>query len=150
MTFIAYTDGAFSVSSRIGGWAWICEELHDSGFVAGTTNQRMEMLAVLKAVEHFEGERLHIVSDSAYVVNCFLDRWYESWMIRGWRKKGGGQVKNLDLWQPLIERVLHADGDVSFQHVRGHCGIEGNELADQLAVEARLRGERRQDVRAVG
>ncbi len=129
-----YTDGACSGNPGPGGWAWISP---DGPFAAGpsadTTNQRMELEAVLEAVKTNEGP-LEIVSDSTYVVNCFRDRWWEGWLKRGWKNSQKKPVANRDLWEPLIAEVRPRD--IEFTWVKGHAGDEWNDLADRLAVEA--------------
>ena len=129
-----YTDGACSGNPGPGGWAWIAK---DGPFGAGpspdTTNQRMELQAVLEAVETNEGP-LEIISDSTYVVNCFKDRWWEGWLKRGWTNSQKKPVANRDLWEPLIAGVRPRD--IEFTWVKGHAGDEWNDLADRLAVEA--------------
>ncbi|MEX0756838.1 MAG: RNase H family protein, partial [Acidimicrobiia bacterium] len=93
-----YTDGACSGNPGPGGWAWI---IPDGAFAAGadnpTTNQRMELAAVLDAVRTLEGP-LEIVSDSTYVVICFRDRWWEGWIARGWVNSQRKPVATRDLW----------------------------------------------------
>lgn len=129
-----YTDGACSGNPGPGGWAWISP---DGPFAAGpsadTTNQRMELQAVLEGVMANEGP-LEIVSDSTYVVNCFRDRWWEGWLRRGWLNSQKKPVANRDLWEPLIAEVRPRD--IMFTWVKGHAGDEWNDLADRLAVEA--------------
>jgi ribonuclease HI len=106
---------------------------YESGGERHTTNQRMELTAVLRAVEYFTAldTPLLIVSDSQYVVNCFKDRWHVKWHATNWKH---GQVKNRDLWEPLIELAL-AHG-VQFEWIKGHSGDPGNEMADRLASAA--------------
>lgn len=132
-----YTDGACSASSGIGGWAWIIDQQH---FAAGhhphTTNQRMEIRAALEAVRTIPGE-LVVVSDSAYVVNCFLASWWVGWLRNGWRTSSKKPVANRDLWEPLIHLVRMRD-DVTFRWVKGHSGHPMNDAVDALAVEAKL------------
>ncbi|HJR93732.1 MAG TPA: SLOG family protein [Acidimicrobiia bacterium] len=132
-----YTDGACSGNPGPGGWAWI---VPDGAFAAGaeatTTNQRMELSAVLDAVRSLDGP-LEVISDSAYVVNCFRDRWWEGWLKRGWVNANKKPVANRDLWEPLVEAVRR--DDVVFRWVKGHSGDRWNDLADRLAVEAALR-----------
>ncbi len=141
-----YTDGACSGNPGPGGWAWaidgesltdglVVEQMHDSGGEAQTTNQRMELQAVLEAVIANPGP-LEIVSDSTYVVNCFNDRWYEGWIKRGWRNTAKKPVANKDLWEPLIERYLERADELSFTWVKGHSGDRMNDVVDQLAVDA--------------
>jgi len=129
-----FTDGACSGNPGPGGWAWITEDgRHNAGGEADTTNQRMELTAVLRAVEALSGP-LDIYSDSTYVVNCFNDRWWEGWRARGWKNAQKKPVANRDLWEPLIDLYLERSDDLSFTWVKGHAGNELNELADQLAV----------------
>jgi ribonuclease HI len=131
---VVYTDGACSHNPGPGGWAWV---VPDGDFGAGndpaTTNQRMELRAVLEALKSNEGA-LHVISDSTYVVNCFRDKWWVGWLARGWRNSKREPVANRDLWEPLIAEVRARD--VTFEWVRGHNGSRYNHLADELAVEA--------------
>lgn len=168
MTVVIYTDGACKVEKipkyvpgqptdprpealGMGGWAWwINKQLWDSGAVERTTNNRMEMLAVIEALETMKIERptkrLLIVSDSAYVVNCFNDHWYDKWLDNNWRNSAGAEVKNRDLWEQMLDLYFGHDNAIQFRHCRGHGrgGIEdapyvhGNDNADKLAVAARL------------
>lgn len=137
-----YTDGACKGNPGPGGWAWVVSDgpaahagSNGSGGAEQTTNQRMELEAVLRAVEAIEGP-LRIHSDSTYVVNCFNDRWYEGWLKRGWKNSQKKPVANKDLWEPLIERYLERSEDIEFIWVKGHAGNEWNERADELAVAA--------------
>jgi ribonuclease HI len=134
---IVYTDGACSGNPGPGGWAWaVPDGPFASGAEAHTTNQRMEIAAVLHAVQAHDGP-LDIVSDSTYVVNCFRDKWYAGWRQRGWTNSQRKPVANRDLWEPLIDLVLDR-GDVTFRWVKGHGGDKMNDLVDRLAVEASL------------
>ena len=142
MSLVIFTDGACSGNPGPGGWAWAVENgRFESGAEPKTTNQRMELMAVLKAVESNEGP-LEIVSDSTYVVNCFRDKWHVGWMKRGWVNSKNQPVANRDIWQPLIENVL-ARKNVTFRWVKGHSGHRMNDLVDQLAVEAARLGRGR-------
>ena len=97
-----FTDGACLGNPGPGGWAWaVPEGRFASGAEAHTTNQRMEIHAVLDAVRTLDGP-VEVVSDSTYVVNCFRDRWWESWIARGWLTSAKKPVANRDLWEPLI------------------------------------------------
>lgn len=130
-----YTDGACSGNPGPGGWAWAIENgPFAGGFAPNTTNQRMELTAVLEAVQANPGP-IEIVSDSTYVVNCFRDKWYEGWLKRSWTNSKREPVANRDIWEPLIRLVL-ARKDVKFRWVKGHSGHRMNDLVDQLAVEA--------------
>lgn len=129
-----YTDGACSQNPGPGGWAWVTEDGHrGTGGEPETTNQRMELTAVAKAIEALPGS-LEVYSDSTYVVNCFNDRWYEGWISRGWKNSQKKPVANRDLWEPLIAAYLARRDELTFTWVKGHSGDELNELADQLAV----------------
>ncbi len=134
-----YTDGACSGNPGPGGWAWAVApegRPQGAGGETSTTNQRMEIRAVLEALRALAaaGEPLEVVSDSTYVVNCFRDRWYERWERNGWRNSKRQPVANADLWRPLIELVRGAD--VRFRWVKGHSGDPMNDLVDALAVAA--------------
>lgn len=144
-----YTDGACSLGR--GGWAWwVHDRLWDSGALEDTTNNVMEMLAVIESLQamrdHYPTEHLLIVSDSAYVVNCFHDQWYINWRKNGWRNSANKQVANQPLWERMIELFESHPADVRFRHCRGHGKggigdaphVAGNAQADRLAVNARL------------
>jgi ribonuclease HI len=134
-----YTDGACSGNPGPGGWAWAVApdgEPHASGGERSTTNQRMELLAALEALRAYEatGERILIVSDSTYVVNCFRQGWWRKWEQNGWRNAKRQPVANADLWKPLVE--FEKAGRVEWDWVKGHSGHEMNDLVDALAVAA--------------
>ena len=136
-----YTDGACKGNPGPGGWGWVVPDGDAGGSGSGsggaeqTTNQRMELEAVLRAVESLPGH-LRIHSDSTYVVNCFNDRWYEGWLKRGWKNSQKKPVANKDLWEPLINLYLERSDELEFIWVKGHAGNRWNEAADQLAVAA--------------
>jgi ribonuclease HI len=135
---VIYTDGACSGNPGPGGWAWAIAPdgaVHGSGGEAHTTNQRMEMKAVLEALRSNDGQ-LTIVSDSTYVVNCFRDKWWVRWQANGWKNAKKEPVANTDLWKPLIE--LYQARQPVFQWVKGHSGEPMNDLVDRLAVAAAL------------
>jgi ribonuclease HI len=130
-----YTDGACSGNPGPGGWAWaIDRDNYASGSESPSTNQRMEIRAALEAVTTLDGP-LVVVSDSAYVVNCFRDQWWDGWIKRGWVNSQKKPVINRDLWEPLVDAV-NGRGNVAFQWVKGHSGHEMNDFVDQLAVGA--------------
>jgi len=138
MTVLIFTDGACRGNPGPGGWAWAIDaDRFDSGRAGHTTNQRMEVRAVMEAVRSNPG-RIEIRSDSTYVVNCFRDRWYEGWMRRGWKNSQRQPVANRDLWEPLIDMVLGRGDEITFSWVKGHSGDPMNDLVDRLAVEASL------------
>jgi len=136
---VVYTDGACSGNPGPGGWAWATAPLgerHDSGGESSTTNQRMELMAVLQAVRTLSPEcgAIHVVSDSTYVVHCFRDGWWVRWRRNGWRNSQRQPVANVDLWEPLVDLVERCS--VSFEWVKGHSGDPMNDRVDALAVAA--------------
>jgi len=144
---VVYTDGACSGNPGPGGWAWAVSPTGEpcgSGGERNTTNQRMELTAVLEAlrtnlpIARASLQRLVIVSDSTYVVNCFKDRWWVRWKANGWRNAKKEPVANDDLWRPLIEMYegLAVDERPDFQWVKGHSGDPMNDIVDALAVSA--------------
>ena len=134
---VVYTDGACLNNPGPGGWAWAeSTSRYASGFEPRTTNQRMELMAVLRALEANPGP-LKIVSDSSYVVNCFKQRWWRGWRARGWKNAKGEPVANQDLWRPLIDEVVEVRaGEVELAWVKGHSGHPMNDLVDRLANDA--------------
>lgn len=136
---IIYTDGACSGNPGPGGWGAILEykgrrrEL--SGGEAQTTNNRMELLGVISALEALkEPCKVTLFSDSQYICNAINQKWLENWKSRGWKRKDG-ELKNPDLWKRLDE-LLKAY-DVAFIWVKGHADNEGNNRCDELAVMER-------------
>ena len=133
---VVYTDGACRGNPGPGGWAWAVPGGDWAcGAEPATTNQRMELRAVLEALRELEGP-VEVVSDSTYVVNCFRDRWYDGWLRRGWRNSNRKPVANRDLWEPLIEEYLSRPAEISFRWVKGHSGDQWNDIVDQLAAGA--------------
>lgn len=140
---VVYCDGACSgnqSTNNVGGWGAVLrykdhvKEL--SGGERNTSNQRMELTACIKALEHIKtaSKPIEIYSDSAYVVNCMTERWYERWRRSGWKNAKKQPVENRDLWKRLLDLVERHE--VTFKKVRGHAGVELNERADALAQEA--------------
>jgi ribonuclease HI len=133
-----YTDGACSGNpGGPGGWGAILRymghEKEISGFEPNTTNNRMELMAAIKALECLKepcGVRLH--SDSAYVVNAFAKGWIHNWVRNGWRLADDSDVKNADLWRQLSG--LAKKHSVAFVKVKGHSGDELNNRCDKLAT----------------
>lgn len=149
-----YTDGATSGNGRVdtpGGWAYIILKdgeiiKADSGGERGTTNQRMELTAALKACEEIEKidsfATVKLYSDSAYLINCFKQNWWKSWRVNGWRNSKKEPVANQDLWEKLIYFFIKAPG-YDFIKVRGHTGNETNHgywnnIVDKMAVAAKM------------
>lgn len=132
-----YTDGACSGNPGPGGWAWASSvDHHASGGEHDTTNNRMELTAVLRAIDDNPGP-LVVVMDSTYVKNG-LESWSKGWARNGWRTKAGDEVKNRDLWEGLVDlRDARPPGELSFEWVKGHSGDPMNDLVDQLAVVQR-------------
>ena len=131
---VLYTDGACSGNPGIGGWgAIIMYNQRDKELSGGemTTNNRMELMAVIKGLEAIkESCKVEIYSDSAYVVNAFLQDWITKWVNNGWRTTKGG-VMNKDLWERLLQLLdLH---QVSWHKVKGHADNVYNNRCDALA-----------------
>lgn len=135
-----WTDGACSGNPGPGGWAWALDDQHHaSGSDRATTNQRMEIHAVLDALTTLlaaDDRAVHVISDSTYVVNCFRDRWWQGWEQRGWRNSQKQPVANQDLWRPLLALYKAERERISFGWVKGHSGDPMNDLVDRLAVAA--------------
>jgi len=135
MPTTVFTDGACSGNPGPGGWAWaVPEGPWASGYEPATTNQQMELRAVLEAVRALEGA-LHVVTDSTYVRNCFKDGWYRTWLRNGWRNSKRQPVANRDLWEPLVEAFVAGRFGVP-EWVKGHGGHVLNDFVDARAVEA--------------
>ena len=137
--FELFTDGACLGNPGPGGWAYILRdasgaEIEHSGGESASTNQRMEVAAVLAALQSLEQpSRIHLFSDSKYVTDG-LTVWLENWIAKGWRTAGRKPVKNQDLWKPLAEqRERH---EIATTWVEGHTGHPENERCDQLAFAA--------------
>ena len=134
-----YTDGACSGNPGPGGWGAILiyEEIKKeiSGFSKETTNNIMEMTAVIEALKLLKYPcELTIYSDSAYVVNAFEKGWIESWKEKGWKNSSKETVKNKELWEEML-RLLEPN-EYSFQKVKGHSDNELNNRCDFLATNA--------------
>ena len=134
----AYTDGACSGNPGPGGWGallvardgdTVLKERELCGGEAETTNNRMELLAAITALETLDRPtKLTVVTDSSYVKDG-ITKWIHGWKKNGWKKKGG--LKNVDLWQRLDAAA--ARHDVTWEWVKGHAGHPENEKADELA-----------------
>jgi ribonuclease HI len=133
---VVYTDGSCLGNPGPGGWAWAVDGgASESGGDPHTTNQRMEVTAVVKALQTLAGP-VHVVSDSTYVVSCFTQRWWEGWRRRGWRNSQGKPVANRDLWELLLGLALDPGRQVTFEWVKGHSGDRMNDLVDAMATQA--------------
>lgn len=134
-----YTDGACSGNPGPGGWGAILmyEDFKKeiSGFNKETTNNIMEMTAVIEALKLLKYPcELTIYSDSAYVVNAFEKGWIDSWKANGWKNSSKEPVKNKELWEEMIE--LLEPNEFVFQKVKGHSDNELNNRCDYLATNA--------------
>ena len=129
------TDGSCNCVTRKGGWAWVTDCYgSDSGPESDTTNNAMELTAILQALLAFpHPQPLHIQSDSMYSLDC-ITKWWKGWEAKGWVKRDGEPVKNKDLIQRIVVELK--ERDVTFEHVRGHRGHRLNEMADRLAGAA--------------
>jgi ribonuclease HI len=133
-----FTDGACSGNPGPGGWAAILRyrgvEKELSGYEAATTNNRMEMMAAISALEALKRPcRVRLYSDSQYLRDG-ITRWIHGWKLRGWRTADRKPVKNVDLWQRLD--AVADRHEVAWEWVRGHAGHPENERADALARAA--------------
>ena len=133
-----YTDGACRGNPGPGGWGALLlsggRERELSGADAATTNNRMEMLAVIQALRALKRRvRARVFTDSQYV-RLGMTEWVKGWKARGWRTAAAKPVKNQDLWEQLDE--LAAAHDIEWHWVKGHSGVPGNERCDQLANAA--------------
>lgn len=147
--FNIYTDGACpfnGVKTATGGWAYIITYdssviLSDSGGIHNTTNNRMELTAIIEGIKaiikhtHDQPNRsYHIYTDSAYAYNCYSQGWYYGWQANGWRNANKKEVLNQDLWLQLIP--FFERSDFKFFKVKGHTDNYYNNQTDQMAVAA--------------
>ncbi len=132
-----YTDGACSGNPGKGGYCAILmyngAEKVVSGHELETTNNRMELLAAIKGLEALkEPCYVKLYSDSQYLVDAFEKGWLEEWACNGWKTAGKKDVKNVDLWEQLIELTI--EHEVEFIKVAGHADNEFNNRCDKIAV----------------
>lgn len=145
ITLDIYTDGSSKKigSTLFGGWAFIVIQDNKEIYRAanseqGATNQRMELMAILKALDYARSirrphERVIIYSDSAYAINCYKQQWYITWVSNGWRNSNNKDVANQDLWIKIIPYF-----DIfwyNFEKVEGHAGDYWNEECDKEAQQ---------------
>jgi len=134
-----YTDGACSGNPGAGGYAAILryrdrEKVLSGGYKC-TTNNRMELLAVIEALSALKEKcEVTLYTDSKYVADAISKGWVYSWKAKGWKKADGKPALNRDLWERLLE--LLSKHEVKFEWVKGHSENEYNNLCDKLAVEA--------------
>lgn len=138
MSIKIFTDGACLGNPGAGGWGAIVRESPASekclsGGTVETTNNRMELTAVIQALKAVDGAKkeITVTTDSAYVVNAVKQGWLKSWRASGWRLKSGGKAKNDDLWNELW--FLLEKHNVQFEWVKGHAGHPENERCDAMA-----------------
>lgn len=144
MQVTIYTDGAARGNPGPGGYGAVLNyvdpagQLHVKELSQGyelTTNNRMELLAVIVALEALNRPcEVELYSDSQYVVNAFNQHWVEGWIRRGWKNANKKPVANVDLWQRLL--AAKEPHEVNFHWVRGHAGNAQNERCDELATQA--------------
>lgn len=152
-----YTDGAHSSKTNVGGWAIVIPTTYEERpYIAygdwefETTNNRMELTAVLKALDyiyslwvyepyHSDFEGATIYTDSAYISNCFKDGWYKLWRNNGWKTSKRAAVANQDLWEYILY-YYELLPNITIEKVAGHSTNTYNNIADQLAVRYREAG----------
>jgi ribonuclease HI len=139
---IIYTDGACSGNPGPGGWGallqWNGREKTLSGGAAHTTNNRMEMRAIIEALKALKRPcEVHLHSDSALIVNTFKQNWIGGWRRRGWKKANKEPVQNQDLWREMLAAMQ--PHKIKWVKVKGHADDERNNRVDALAVRASKR-----------
>ena len=135
--YIVATDGACSGNPGPGGWAFVEQKTgyHESGGARQTTNNIMELTAMIRALEYVGPEgSLLIRADSSYVINS-MTKWAPGWRRRGWRKSDGKPVLNRELIARLLNLYESRTGRTEVEWVRGHNGDVANEFVDRLAVK---------------
>jgi len=137
-TVVIYTDGACSGNPGPGGWGCVLmyngHRREMSGGDAETTNNRMEMMAVIRALESLKRScSVMIYTDSVYVMKGITE-WITQWKKRNWKTAAKKPVKNVELWQRLEQAIQ--PHDVKWTWVKGHSGVPENERADELATQA--------------
>jgi ribonuclease HI len=151
MTYEIYTDGACSGNPGKGGYAfviycWGKEKIRIYGHKENTTNNCMELTAIVKALKHAQSSyfatpgtnNYTVYSDSAYCVNSINQGWVKFWKANNWLTKSGTKVKNQELWEELLKLTSNRRFNIKFVKVKGHSGNEKNELVDYLAKKGVL------------
>jgi ribonuclease HI len=136
---VIYTDGACIGNPGPGGYGVVIlsgrKRVELSGGYKPTTNNRMEIMACIAALDTLEQpSQVVLYSDSQYVVKGISENWARNWRARNWRKSGGGRAENSDLWSKLLD--LCDRHRVQFEWIRGHVGTEENERCDILSMQA--------------
>ncbi len=141
-SIVIFTDGACSGNPGPGGWGSIVALSDGSvrelgGGEAGTTNNRMEMTATIRALALLDtpvASGVIVYTDSTYVIRG-ITQWVHGWRSRGWKNAEGNDVANRDLWEELMRQVMRLKpATIDWKYVRGHSGFEGNERCDEIAV----------------
>ena len=150
-----YCDGAASnngYDNAIGGYGWVVEMRGESPFVfggkkEGATNNEMELAAMVSALSWVDGciargdyqlqddEQIFVYTDSAYISNCYSQKWYVNWELNGWRNAKRQEVANKELWKTLVPYFKR--DNIHIIKVKGHSDNLGNQIADKVAVAAR-------------
>ena len=140
LSTIVFTDGASSGNPGPGGWAAVIRtpvgEIRElGGRDENTTNNRMELMGVVRALAHLSRQEgpVAIFTDSTYVIRG-ITQWIWGWRKRGWKTSGGKEVLNQDLWQRLFSLTYARKPKVVWRYVPGHAGVPGNERCDKIAV----------------
>ena len=152
MKFTIYCDGSTRNNGRadaVGAWAYVILDGNGEKIterceaVRGTTNQQMELIAAAEALENiFQSEiavpfdSVVVYTDSAYLHNCYTQKWYVNWERNGWKNSKKEKVANKELWERLIK--WFECPEVTFEKTKGHAGVEWNEYVDTLAQNASL------------
>ena len=149
-----YTDGAYSSKTEMGGWAAICLEDgmiidEQTGYEPYSTNNRMELMAILSAFENINTiettpTKVIVYTYRAYAANAFNQAWYQSWLKNGWKTADRQDVKNQDIWHRLVALYIKLKVKYSLEIVRvkGHSSNKWNSYVDALAVRARQKLEK--------
>lgn len=147
-----YTDGATSNNGSdqaYGGWAAVftidetLDHAYNGGLMPPTTNNICELTAIQKACELAQISNklpITVYSDSAYIINCYKQKWYKKWQENGWLTSNHKPVANKELWEQIIP--FFEDENYSFEKIKGHVGHIWNELADKEAVAAKKEVEK--------
>lgn len=152
MKFTIYCDGSTrnnGYENAVGAWAYVVlndkeEIIHKNCMsVKGATNQQMELIAAAEAIEYLFNNELvvpfdtvNVYTDSAYLHNCYTQKWYKSWQMNGWKNSKKQPVANKELWERLIQWFEMPE--INFIKTRGHAGVKWNEYVDTMAQSASL------------
>ena len=152
MKFEVYSDGSTRGNGQensVGAWAYVIlnegKEIHKECVAeANTTNQRMELTAAAEALEYLfynhlaiPFDRVIVYTDSAYLHNCYVQKWYVNWQNNGWKNAKKQPVANKDLWERLIR--FFESPEVEFIKVKGHADNKWNNVVDEMAQNASLK-----------